>query len=146
MNSKRLFSRLGFGIVLVSIIFLFAQGVVNAGDCRIVRVTSLAKWQETSIAVEPEIMRITTGTCIIWYNRSTSKVKIIFEDGKTCTDITDASVGFKVDEKKGCYFTETYIEPGGTASLQFTKQGNVEYIVDAEGRTEKPKGQIKVAD
>ena len=77
---------------------------------------------------------------------STSKVKITFEDGKTCTDITDASVGFKHDEKRGCYFTETYIEPGGTASLQFTKKGNVEYIVDAEGRSEKPKGQIKVAD
>ena len=146
MNRKRLFSKLGFGIVLVSIIFFFGSGLVNAGDCRIIRITSLAKWQETSIGVEPEIMRITTGTCIIWYNRSTSKIKITFEDGKTCTDITDASVGFKLDEKRGCYFTETYIEPGGTASLQFNGKGNVEYIVEAEGRTEKPKGHIKIAD
>lgn len=146
MNCKNLLSRLVLGVVFFSLIILVGHHGANAGDCRIIRITSLVGHEGSSVAIEPEITRVNTGTCVIWYNRSTSKVKIIFEDGKLCDDITDASVGFKFDEKKACYFTEAYIEPGGTASLQFNKKGDVEYILDAEGRDEKPKGRIHVRE
>jgi hypothetical protein len=82
------------------------------------------------------------GTVVIWNNwaRST-EVKIVFEDGKTCKDVTEAPMGFSMDAK-ACYVT-TWVPLGGTSSLRFVHSGTYKYEVETNGGI-KTSGKIVI--
>ena len=78
----------------------------------------------------------------MWVNFARDEVKIIFEEGKKCEDVTEAPSGFKLDAQN-CYVTD-YVKLGGTSSLKFNQQGTYDYEVKAFGKEATEKGQIIV--
>ncbi|HNR14200.1 MAG TPA: hypothetical protein PLG17_05455 [Thermodesulfobacteriota bacterium] len=115
---------------------LFAQ------DCRVIRVHGGYHGLKDRIEIEPQTTWIAKGSCVIWMNwiKTNQKVKIVFEDGKHCHDLTEAPVGFTMSNV--CYVT-SWIPLGGTSSLLFKDEGTFEYIVEVEGGT-KAQGKIIV--
>jgi hypothetical protein len=71
---------------------------------------------------------------VVWINWVPSNdVSINFkEDGKRCSDTTEAPVGFKMSEN--CYITD-FISLGGTSSLKFNEAGTFKYQVEVPGET-----------
>jgi plastocyanin len=143
MKQKRFFVTIGILLAVSTFIVATNYSEINAGECRIVRINSMATWQEYGLGLEPEIIRITKGTCLIWYNRSVSNVKILFEDGKKCIDVVDAASEFMMDGKN-CFISKTHVAHGDTASLVFQKEGAYEYLIDIEGVKDNLKGKIYV--
>lgn len=142
MKKMRLVFTIGLVFVLALTFFLAKQSISNASECRIVRILAFAQYQ--NVTLDPKTSYINEGDCVIWFNNaSRSDVKIIFEDGKVCTDVVEASMDFKLDEKD-CFITKTYIQPRGTASLAFSKKGSFDYIVEVKGTALKIKGKITV--
>lgn len=136
-------------VVLMGAFFIFClgialvnQGTANAADARIVRIMGGDSYNVKSIRLEPEILSVSPGSVVIWNNWARSyEVKIIFEDGKVCDDVSDAETGFKMDSKN-CYVT-TWIKLGGTTSLRFNEKGIYKYTVETPGGI-KGKGAIRV--
>ena len=143
MKNKKLLISLGLALVFAVGLLLMSQGISRAGDCRIVRVNATATYQDVNL--EPSILVIDKGTCVIWFNKAAkSRVRIIFEDGKkVCEDVIEASMDFELDDKN-CFITKTYLPPFGTASLGFDKAGEYEYVVEITGTAVKAKGKIRV--
>lgn len=140
---RRRFAIVGLlGSVTVLAIFLL-QGVVWAQNCRVIRIQGMATHQ--SIRLEPEIIRIAKGDCVIWFNRAaTQEVKVVFEDGKRCSTVSAAPVGFSLDHEN-CYVT-TWLEFGATSSLRFMDPGSYQYMIAVEGLppAKRMKGTIVV--
>ena len=57
---------------------------------------------------------------------------INFKEGKTCQDVTQAPMGFKLDPKFGCYVTD-YVRRGETTSLMFIEAWSHAYDVKVQG-------------
>ena len=97
------------------------------------------------VQIVPETLSIGKGTVVIWINaaRATDCLKIVFEDGKKCEDVTDAASGFLTEGP--CYVT-SWVTFGGTSSLKFNEEGTYDYFVDAKGHgpEARKKGTIVV--
>ena len=143
MNKRRLLIAMGLAFILCITLFQLAQETATAGEeCRIIRI--MGKDVYAGMRLEPEYVTVTKGTCVIWTNWSTGQeVAIEFEDGKTCKDVTDAAMGFTLNER-ACYVT-TYLALGQTSSLRFMKQGSYNYSVLTR-RGQKLQGQIRVSE
>ena len=142
MEKKRLVFTVGFVLILALTFLLAKQSTSNASECRIVRIIALASLQ--NVTLDPKTTYANKGDCVIWFNNVGKRdVKIVFEDGKKCTDVVEASMDFKLDEDS-CLITKTYIPNRGTASFVFEKEGTFDYVVDVKGTSLKIKGQIIV--
>ena len=143
MERNNLSVLVGFILVIAIAFLLLHKGIINAADCRVVRIVGMSYHE--SVNIEPTSVRVEKGTCVIWFNNTPGeRIKIVFEDGKKCDDITDASADFTFDEKDVCFISATYLQPGGTASLRFQKEGTVNYFLEAEGQSKKVRGTIYV--
>ena len=121
---------------------LVNQETVNASEARIVRIMGGESYNVKGIRLEPEILAVSPGSVVIWNNWARAyEIKIIFEEGKVCDDVSDAETGFKMDSKN-CYVT-TWIKLGGTTSLRFNEKGTYKYTVETPGGI-KGKGEIQV--
>ena len=117
---------------------------MNAHECRIVRLAGEVDLS-TSLFIEPSVLRIQKGTCVIWLNWvKTEEVRIVFKDGKKCEDMTDSPIGFELDAAD-CYVT-TFVARGETSSLMFNEPGTFTYVIKASGAggAEKVQGEIIV--
>ena len=142
MEKKRLVFTVGFVFILALTFLLAKQSTSNASECRNVRIIAFASYQE--VTLDPKTTHANKGDCVIWYNHAASSgVKIVFEDGKKCTDVVEASMDFQLDENS-CLITKTNIPPRGTASFVFDKAGSFDYIAEVTGTALKIKGTIKV--
>lgn len=141
MHKKILAVLVGLASVLVMTIFLANLETVGAQECRIIRIHKELGGSGHLIRLEPEVLHISQGTCVIWINWVPSQeIRINFrEDGKRCTDATDAPAGFGVVEN--CYLTD-FIPLGGTSSLRFNEEGTFKYEVEIPGerKVEGPLG------
>ena len=143
MDNKRLLTTIGLTIILAVVLLLTNRITVNAADCRVIRIVGMTYHE--SVNIEPTNIRIEKGDCVIWFNNTPGeRIKIVFEDGKKCDDITDASADFTFDEKNNCFISATHIGPGGTASLRFLEKGAFDYILEAETQFKKVRGRIYV--
>ena len=142
MEKKRLVFAVGLVFVLALTFLLVNQKTLSASECRIVRIIAAASYQDVTLG--PKTTYAKKGDCVIWYNHAASSgVKIIFEDGKKCTDVVEASMDFKIDENS-CLITKTHIPPRQTASFVFDKVGSFDYIAEVMGTALKIKGTIIV--
>jgi len=144
MNKKILSVAVGL-VFIVTIITLLAanQETVSAQECRLVRLHGGIGATVSEIRIEPRTLWISKGTCVIWSNWvRTDEVKVKFEEGKKCEDVTDAPVGFTLDPDN-CYVTDR-ISLGGTSSLRFNEAGTYKYVVEAAGGVIKARGEIGV--
>ena len=127
---------LSFALVFSFLSTSFAQ------ETRIVRLHGGTSYSTNSIRIEPATLQISKGGVVVWNNwAKTSEVKIIFEEGKICQDVTAAPMGFTLDAKQ-CFVT-TWTPLGGTSSLRFTQAGKYRYVVEASGGV-RSKGTIHV--
>ena len=142
MNKKKLLIAVGLVLVFSIAIFQTNQGTVNAKETRIVRIFGGETYSLKSIRLEPQYLTISKDTVVIWNNWARAhEVKVIFEEGKKCEDVTDAPTGFKLDAAN-CYVT-SWIPLGGTSSLKFTEKGVYKYVVETSGGV-KGRGEIRV--
>ncbi len=142
MNKKAMTIFMGVLFLFCLSAILVSQGTANASEARIIRIMGGESYNVKGIRLEPEILAVSPGSVVIWNNWARAyEVKIIFEDGKVCDDVSDAETGFKMDSKN-CYVT-TWIKLGGTTSLRFNEKGTYKYTVETPGGI-KGKGEIQV--
>ena len=143
MNRKILSVAVMLVFILALTTLLANQETLSAQECRLVRLHGGIGANVAEIRIEPRTLWISKGTCVIWSNWvRTDEVKVEFEEGKKCEDVTDAPVGFKLDADN-CYVTD-FISLGGTSSLRFNEAGTYKYTVEAAGGTIKARGEIGV--
>ena len=127
MKSKTPLAAIVFLCTLILTIGLVVPQPADCSECRIVRIFGEGS-QPGKLHVEPEILTISKGTCVIWVNWSKEQeVSVKFEEKMKCHDVTDSPMMFALDSAQ-CYVT-SWIPLGGTSSLRFTDGGEFEYIV-----------------
>ena len=140
-KKKFLTTLIALALVFSAFVLIFHQKGLNAGECRLIRIYGEPDGQ-VPFGLEPDIIRIKNGTCVVWANLSREQeVQVIFEEGKVCKDVTTAPMGFQLDAKN-CYVTN-YIPFGATSSLLFEKEGVFKYVLTA-GKT-KVQGKVIVS-
>ena len=141
MKSWRVVHTIGIIFCFVTIFVLTAGNVVNASNVRIVRIHNGTPGNTEQLIIEPENLRVTEGTVVIWVNQSTAgEIKITFEEGTKCEDVTSSSDSFNL---KGSCFLTTWVPVAGTTSLKFNEAGQLTYDVENSAGI-KVKGKIVV--
>ena len=142
MNKKKLMIIMGFIFVFAMIILLSKLGTIFAQECRIIKIHG--RTEHPSIIIEPETIFLSKGDCVVWFNRFTAEdVKVTFEEGKKCLDVTNAPIGFSLNAQS-CYVT-SWVPFAGTSSLRFIEKGTYDYTVEAKNiGGVKAKGRIVV--
>ena len=85
-----------------------AEKVCRLEQLHVVRITGSAG-KDACPKVEPRDIEIASGSCVVWVNWiKDTEIKVVFEEGKVCHDVTRAPASFKMDAKN-CYVTN-YIE------------------------------------
>lgn len=132
MNKKRSTIAVALAFSFALAFLLVDREVSYAEETRIVRIHGGESFNTKSLRLEPETLRVGPGSVVVWNNWArASEVKIIFEEGKLCQNVTEASMGFKLDAKQ-CYVTQ-WTPLGGTSSLRFIERGNYKYAVENRG-------------
>jgi len=134
MKKSRLWSVIAISVLLLLAFSQSNRETINAQECRVIRLNGTV-YPTTTIRIEPRVVQISKGTCVIWSNWvRTGEVQIAFEEGKKCEDMTDSPVGFTLDAHN-CYVT-SFVSRGGTSSLMFNEPGTFDYTVKAGAVTE----------
>jgi hypothetical protein len=133
---------IGMVLVFVAAVLMISQGTITAQDCRIIRIHGQG-FPDKSVWLEPETLLIPKNGCIIWINFAKGNVKVIFEEGKKCKDVTEAPSAFSMDHALGCYVS-SFVDVGATSSLKFVEEGTFSYKVEIEGISDKATGSIVV--
>jgi len=126
----------GIALLITACFAMVSQEILQAQDCRLVRLVG-----RKAPVLEPPTIVVSKGPCVIWFNKTQREVKIIFEEGKKCQDVTDSPSGFTMDSE--CYVT-TWLKYGGTSSLRFNEPGTYEYMAEFSTMPDKGKGTIVV--
>ena len=122
MDMKRWIG-IGASLTLILAMTLGNPGIVKAQEkCLPVYIRSHA-------GVEPETLNVAKGDCVVWINWTRGEdVRVIFREGKKCSDMTKAPIRFKPDFS-GCFLTD-YLNFGETSSLVFVEAGRFDYEVE----------------
>lgn len=136
--------------VLCTTLVLIDRAPADAQEQQMVRIlggiSTGAGELKKPINIEPPTLTISEGGVVTWLNwsRNSECVQVIFKDGKSCDDSSDAPSGFEM-KTDGCYVT-SWITFGGTSSLHFTEPGTFTYTVEAKtgGQIRKTTGKILV--
>jgi len=142
MQKRNYLVMIGVILILVAAVLMISKETITAQDCRIIRIHGQA-YPEKSVWLEPETLLLPKSGCVIWVNFARGNVKVIFEEGKKCKDVTEAASAFTMDESLGCYVT-SFVDVGATSSLRFVEEGTLAYKVEIEGVAEKATGSIVV--
>ena len=143
MKTMRAALVLGLAFIVVSFLASLQPDESRALDFQIIKVHSLASDDAHKLQVAPDPVEILKGTVVIWLNSIKGReIKVVFEEGKRCADVTSGASGFSYDS--ACYVT-TWVPTGGTTSLQFDEAGTFEYGVESEGLPGK-RGKIIVQE
>jgi len=141
MNKKRLLVALGVSLVVATMIGLLSLEKVSAQECRLVKVHG--KIDLSTVMIEPDTIYASKGDCVVWFNRVAKEIMVKFDEGKRCTDVTQAPIGFSLNAQN-CYVT-SWVPFAGTSSLRFMEKGTYSYVIEAKGQKNvKAKGQIIV--
>jgi len=127
-------------------VLLTGQNNALATERRIITIKGGASGEATAlgnvIRADPSSIRVNAGTRVVWVNFAhASEVRVVFKEGKTCSDVTDEATGFSLDNEQ-CYVTN-YLPLGAKSSLIFNDEGVYEYIVES-GREQTATGKIIV--
>ena len=117
------------GLVVGLVGFLAPHQALTAKECRMIMLQGGTARYQDAIYIDPETTFVDKDACLVWINNiRTAEIKIKFADGKKCADVTQAPVGFKLDEAN-CFVT-TWVPYGGTSSLNFMESGVYDYTVE----------------
>jgi plastocyanin len=133
---KSVVKTVGIALLITACLAMVSHEVLQAQDCRLVRIVG-----RKAPLLEPPTTVVEKGTCVIWFNKTQLEVKVVFEEGKKCQDVTDSPTGFAMESS--CYVT-TWLKYGATSSLRFNEPGTYEYMVEFATMPDKSKGTIVV--
>ena len=129
MKKKRLLIAIGVSFVVAMMIGLIGLETISAQECRIIKISGRA--DQHTIMIDPETIFLSKGDCAVWFNRFVAdEIMVKFDDGKRCVDVTQAPMGFSLNEQS-CYVTN-YLPFTGTSSLRFMQAGTYMYTVHAK--------------
>jgi hypothetical protein len=128
MKKKSYFLKgVGLALILVLPVLLATQSTINAENVRMIRIYGGATSQNPA-RLEPSILSISKGTVVVWANFARIKeVKVIFEDGKSCSSCTTSPCLFSM-KPDSCYVS-SFVAFGETSSLRFVEKGTFSYKV-----------------
>jgi hypothetical protein len=133
----------GLSLMFVMGMMLAHQSTAVAAEALLVKIQPVGEGKVTGLFVDPPIANIDKNTIVIWMNGlPEQEVQVVFEEGKTCKDVTANPMGFKLDATN-CYVT-SFIPYADTSSLQFPESGKFDYVVQTEGAKLRAKGKIEV--
>src|SRR4030067_584304 len=131
MKNLRFMFVLGVASCIALSFTCFKPDKGNALEFQIVKLRSQTVNDTEELRIVPDPVEVTKGTVVIWLNSTQGhEVKVVFEEGKRCADVTAGARGFSYDS---AWYVTTWVPVGGTTSLQFNEPGAFEYIVEAEG-------------
>ena len=144
MNRMKCFSVVvGLSLMFVMGMMLAHQSTASAAEAVLVKIQPVGEGTVTGLFVDPPTTTIDKNTIVIWMNGvPQQEVQVVFEEGKTCKDVTANPMGFKLDATN-CYVT-TFIPYADTSSLQFPESGTFDYVVQTDGAKLRAKGKIEV--
>lgn len=126
---------MGVIFALVMLILLSNLGTISAQECRIIRILGGGTEHPIMMMLEPDAYFLSEGDCVVWYNQFTTEVvKVTFEEGKKCLNVTNAPTGFSLNAKS--YYVTSWMPFGGTSSLRFMEKGT--YRDCSEKKLETP--------
>jgi hypothetical protein len=125
-------------LTFAATLFLMESEAIDAQECRLVRIYSAGQNPGASGRLEPDVLSVDKGGCVVWVNWGQDRVLVNFRDGKKCQAVTEAPTGFKLDANTDCYVTD-FVPFGGTSSLKFSEPGTYHYEVTWE----KQKGKVQ---
>ncbi len=132
----------GIAVIAALTVLLVGPPVSSGSECRVIRIYSHdAQGGEGAVRIEPKATAIYPGTCVIWVNLGKGEMKVTFQDGKSCSDASEAAHGFSMAET--CYVT-TWLPVGATSSLTFNGKGIYRYEVEWKGAVTRDSGTIVV--
>ena len=141
--------RCALAIVMVltfaATLFLMQSEAINAQECRLVRIYAALDKPTSPGRLEPDVLSIDKGGCVVWINWGQDRVLVNFREGKKCQAVTEAPTGFRLDANTDCYVTD-FVPFGGTSSLKFSEPGTYQYEVTWEnqkGMVEKGKVMVR---
>ena len=144
MCKKMLSTKVVLSFLIAAFCLTLNLPTTDASECRIIRLLGGSTQSKQKVRIEPGIMWIQKGTCVIWYNwTKTGEVKVTFHKTKKqkYKDFLKAPMGFETSDKA---FTSR-IAHGGTSSMRFVETGTYNYEVGTIGGTTQ-NGQIVVID
>jgi hypothetical protein len=113
----------------------------GAGQVRVVRISARTDLGVKSVTIEPQTLRVTEGSVIVWVNEGPDdEAKIVFDDGTRCADVSSSATLFSLESS--CYVT-SWVPVGGTSSLRFNESGDLDYVVETAGG-QKARGKVIV--
>lgn len=123
---------IGMALIMATTLLFINTPEANAQEIRNIRILGGVAGNLKELRVEPETLLVRKGTVVVWVNWARgAEVKVIFEEGKVCNDVTKGQTGFKLNNKN-CFVT-SWVSMGGTSSLQFNEVGTFKYMVEPSG-------------
>jgi len=120
-------------LTLAATLFLITSETTEAQECRLVRIYAALDKPSSPARLEPDILSIDQGGCVVWINWGQDRVLVNFREGKKCQAVTEAPTGFRLDANTDCYVTD-FVPFGGTSSLKFSEPGTYDYEVTWENQ------------
>ncbi len=143
MSKKGIFQIAGILFIFALGLFLSNLRLAEAADYRMINVFNIAEGSvESDAPLVPKEASLARGSTVIWFNRSQSEIKILFQEGKTCKLSTTAATGWHLSE--ACFITKEAVPPGGTSSVVFNEKGRYDYEIQYVGQDQKAKGSVVV--
>ena len=146
MKTNRFFKLLGVFLLATVCIVMVNQGVSLAKTASLIRIEPVETEDGKLVGfnIDPKVLKVDEGAVVIWQSGIPEmEVRVIFEDGKVCMELTTGPSGFALDNYTNCFVT-TYMPYGATSILQFPKAGTFDYLIMSEDAKLKFKGQIVV--
>ena len=141
MHKKGLVVVMGLALLMSLSLVLFNHADVSALEVQLIRIHGTTEGAQKTLFVEPNAATVKKGGIVIWVNEGAiDEVKVSFEEGKKCADVTSATKAFNLEA--ACFVT-TWIPLGGTTSLKFNEGGTFNYAVETNDGVQV-KGKILV--
>lgn len=115
-------------------VMMVNQGVALATESKIVTIEPVENEEGKLIGffINPKNLEVEENTIVIWLSGIPGQeIQVIFEDGKTCKDVTADPYYFQFDQETSCYVTN-FIPYGATSSLRFPQSGVFRYVVKSQ--------------
>jgi len=125
MNKKRLFIAFCVSVAILIVFGFVSTQTISAAECYIIKVVG-----STPVATEPPGVIVKKGDCVVWFNASSTPIKVRFLDNKGCS----IPVGFK--EEATCFVTN-WTSPGETMSLVLNEPGSYDFEISTKTDPEK---------
>jgi len=126
-NLVKLFLSLISFFICIGAFIIFSQSEVSATDIHIVKLQAVMKENSEQLVVDPDVLTIGLKDIVIWVNQApTDELKISFEEGRKCQDVTSPSNHFNLNAS--CYVAN-WLWSDETASLKFNDVGTYKYQV-----------------